>query len=95
MAQEFSKSSGMTGELGQEASKMRSDFEETVGKAKDAAQEKLHRIGETASEYYKQGLDKARDWENNFESFIKDRPITSVLIATGVGLFFGMLWSRR
>ncbi len=86
---------GMTEKLQEEGSKMRSDFEETVGKAKDVAQEKLQRVGEAASQYYKQGLEKARDWEQGLEGYIKDKPITSILIACGVGMLVGMLWTRR
>ncbi len=99
MAQEFSSAAG---EVQEAASKLRSGFDETmgkakeaVGKAKDVAQEKLRRMGDTASDYYRQGLDKARTWENEVESFIKDRPITSILLATGVGILFGVFMNRR
>ena len=99
MGQEFSSA---TGELQEGASKIRSGFDEAVGKAKDtagrvkeAAQEKMRRAGETASEYYKQGLDKARSWEGDLESFIKERPITSILIAAGFGILCGVYMNRR
>jgi ElaB/YqjD/DUF883 family membrane-anchored ribosome-binding protein len=93
MAQEYPSPTG--GQLREEASKMRSDFEETVGRAKDTAKEKLQGVKESASEYYHQGLEKARGWEQELEGTIKERPITSVLIAAGVGIFFGVLWARR
>ncbi len=94
MAQEFPKS-GMTEQVREEGSKMRSDFEETVGKAKEFAQEKLGKVGESAQQYYRQGLEKARDWEQGLEGYIKEKPITAILIACGVGMLFGMLWTRR
>ncbi len=74
---------------------MRSDFEDTVGRAKDVAQEKLQKMGETASEYYHQGLEKARGWEQGLESYVREKPVQSILIAAGVGLLFGFLWTRR
>jgi len=96
----------MSDTLREEGQKMRSDFEETVGKAKDVgaeklqkvkdyAGEKLHRIGETATDYYHQGLEKAKGWEHGMESYIREKPISSILIAAGVGVFLGFLWTRR
>ncbi len=61
---------------------------------KETAQEKLQNLRETASEYYEQGREKAMEWEQNFEDYIREQPVKSVLIAAGVGLFLGFLWRR-
>jgi ElaB/YqjD/DUF883 family membrane-anchored ribosome-binding protein len=63
--------------------------------AKDAAQEKLGQLRENASEYCEQGQDKMQQVERSFEQCIRDRPLKSVLIATGVGLLLGRFWMRR
>ncbi len=92
MAQEYSKISDSSEGVAEDVeSRSRSGFEETVGKAK----EKVRKFGESASQYYKQGLESARGWEKKVETFVKDKPITSILIAAGVGMLFGFIWKRR
>ncbi len=63
--------------------------------AKDVAQEKLGELRENASEYCEQGQDKMRQVERSFEQYIRERPLKSILIATGVGLLLGRFWVRR
>jgi len=61
---------------------------------KETAHEKLQNLRETASEYYEQGREKAMEWEQNFENYVREQPIKSVLIAAGVGLVLGFVWRR-
>lgn len=61
---------------------------------KEKAQEQFENIRQTAGEYYEQGREKAMEWEQNFEEYIREQPVKSVLIAAGVGLFLGFLWRR-
>ena len=63
--------------------------------ARDAAQEKLGHLQENASEFYEQGRDKVRQAARTLEQFIGEQPLTSVLIAAGVGLLLGRFWMRR
>ena len=62
--------------------------------AKDVAQEKLEELQEGASVAYEQGRDKVREATRTLERFIEEQPLTSVLIAAGVGLFLGRFWMR-
>jgi ElaB/YqjD/DUF883 family membrane-anchored ribosome-binding protein len=60
--------------------------------AKDA----LQSFTGNASEYYDQGIQKAKKLEKNLERDIQGNPIRYVLIATGIGLLAGILlrWRR-
>lgn len=62
--------------------------------AKDLAHEKLEELQENASAVYEQGRDQVRDATRTLERFIEEQPLTSVLIAAGVGLFLGRFWMR-
>jgi ElaB/YqjD/DUF883 family membrane-anchored ribosome-binding protein len=99
MAQEFGS---IAGDLAEGASKFRTGFEEAVtkgkdavGKARDVAQDKLRRAGESASDFYHQGVEKTKALENDLESFVKERPLLSILIAAGCGMLCGAYIIRR
>jgi len=63
--------------------------------ARDVAHEKLEDFQENASAVYEQGRDKVREATRTLERFIAEQPLTSVLIAAGVGLLLGRFWMRR
>lgn len=63
--------------------------------AKDVAHEKLGDIKETASEYLKQGQEKAEEVGHSIEQLIKENPIKFLLIAAGVGIIFGRFFMRQ
>ena len=62
---------------------------------KDMAAQTMEGLKENASEYYRQGVEKAQSWEKNLEGSIKKNPLQSVLIAAGVGLVLGILFKKR
>ena len=47
-----------------------------------------------ASEYWREGSDRAREFEQDVETYIRQKPIQSVLIAVGVGVVLGALLKR-
>jgi len=63
--------------------------------ARDVAHEKLEEFQENAAAVYGQGREKVRGTTRTLERFIAEQPLTSVLIAGGVGLFLGRFWMRR
>ena len=63
--------------------------------AKDVAHEKLEEIQENASAVYEQGREKVRGTTRSLERYIAEKPLTSVLIAGGLGMFLGRFWMRR
>ena len=52
-------------------------------------------LGELAKTSYDQGLRKAQDVEKAVETYIREKPLQSLLIAAGAGVVLGMLWGRR
>lgn len=81
--------------LAAQAHEVSDDLKEMGGIVRDAAQEKLGQVRENASDYYLQGLDKVHGVSSNFEQYVRERPVKSLLIAAGIGLLFGRFWMRR
>lgn len=63
--------------------------------AREAAQAQYERLREHASEYYETGRERAKEWEQSLESYVREQPIKSLLIAAGVGVILGALWKRH
>ena len=81
--------------LGKQATAMKKDFEEMSETARAAAQEKLARVGEKASEVCADGRDKVHGLACACEQFISRRPLRSVLMVAGIGWLLGRFWKRR
>src|SRR6478735_5498187 len=73
----------------EQASAVSQDIQGMGAVVKDVAHEKLEEFQENASAVYDQGRDKVREATRTLERFIAEQPLTSVLIAAGVGLFLG------
>jgi ElaB/YqjD/DUF883 family membrane-anchored ribosome-binding protein len=78
-----------------QASKVTSDLQEMGSIAGEAIQENLRQMREGATECFERRCDEVQKAELTFETFIKDRPFKSILIAAGVGWFLGRFWQRR
>jgi ElaB/YqjD/DUF883 family membrane-anchored ribosome-binding protein len=50
---------------------------------------------DTAKNVYEQGKRRVQEWGDDMESYVRDQPFKSVLIAAGVGLALGFLLGRR
>jgi ElaB/YqjD/DUF883 family membrane-anchored ribosome-binding protein len=81
--------------LGAQANKLSEDLQEMGGVVRTAAQEKLEQVRENANEYYQQRREKVHGTLCDFEQYIREQPVKSVLIAAGIGLLFGRFWMRR
>ena len=80
--------------LGKQAKEVTEDLEEMGETVRDAAQEKLGQVGEKASEYCEQGREKVHGVACHCEQFLRQKPLTSVLLAAGVGWLLGRFWKR-
>ena len=80
--------------IGDEAKEMAEDVAEMGDTVRNAAQEKLGQAGARAAEYCEQGRDKAHGAACHCEQFLRQKPLTSVLLAVGVGWLFGRFWKR-
>jgi len=71
--------------------------QQATEKLKDTAERVQERIGDIkdqANEYYEQGRQRAQEWEQSLEDYVREQPIKSLLIAAGVGLVLGAIWKR-
>jgi ElaB/YqjD/DUF883 family membrane-anchored ribosome-binding protein len=85
----------VTDQLGQQAKEVAEDLQNMGATVRDAAQEKLGQMGDKASEYYEQGQDRVRGVGCACQQFVQQRPLTSLLLAAGVGVLLGCFWKRR
>jgi len=79
---------------GEQAKQVADNLRDLGGQVREAAREKYSQLSDQAHEYYDQGRQKAHEWEEGIESYIKEKPLQSVLIAAGVGVVLGLLWKR-
>jgi len=56
---------------------------------------KLDKLTDNARGMYDRGVDALEGWEEGVESYVKHRPVRSLLIAAGVGAIIGALFARR
>jgi len=84
-----------TDELKEKAVEIGQNVREMGGQLGDVAREQYENLKDQATGYYKKGRKKASALEEEFESYIQEKPVQSLLIAAGVGLLIGMFWRRR
>jgi len=53
------------------------------------------RFHDSALENLRSVKDQVITWEESLESFIRERPVKSLLIAAGAGMVMALLWRRR
>ena len=75
--------------------KVAEDLQGLGGLAGTVAQERLGELCWNAADRYAEGQERVHQAERRFENFIRERPVTSILIAAGVGLVLGRFWMRR
>ena len=81
-------------QLGKQAKKVTDDLQKMGDTVKDAAQDTLAQVGETAAEYYEQGRDQIHGAACACMEKLRERPLMSVLIAVGIGWLLGRFWKR-
>jgi ElaB/YqjD/DUF883 family membrane-anchored ribosome-binding protein len=70
-------------------------LQEMGSAAKHAAKEQLAGARDTMVGYYEHGRDKAIEFEHSLENKIREKPLSAVLVATGLGFLIGMFCLRR
>ncbi len=81
-----------TERLGDQARDMTGNLKDMGATVRDAAQEQIERVRDTATGYYEEGRDRVMEYEDSFEEMIREQPLKSVLIAVGVGYLIGKLF---
>jgi ElaB/YqjD/DUF883 family membrane-anchored ribosome-binding protein len=82
-------------QLGKQANDVTEDIRKMGQTVRDATKEKLEQVSDTAAEYYEQGRDKIQDVACACKQFACERPMSTVLIALGVGWLLGRFWKHR
>ena len=73
---------------------VRDRAQEAGAQVRDRAQEMVRQGEETASDSYQQGRQQMEAVENTLEDAIRAKPLQSVLMAAGIGMFLGLLWKK-
>lgn len=62
---------------------------------RDTAQEKVEPLRAGAADRAREGRGTAQPLEGRIGQYVREQPLTSILIAAGVGLVLGRFWMRR
>jgi ElaB/YqjD/DUF883 family membrane-anchored ribosome-binding protein len=73
---------------------VRDRAQEAGAQGRDKAQEIVRQGEDTASDYSQQGRQQLEAVENTLENSIRAKPLQSVLIAAGIGMFLGLLLKK-
>ncbi len=84
-----------TAKLREQARTVGEDVRAMGGLAREAAHEQYDAAKETANQYVEQGKRRMDDYEDQLVSYVRTKPVKSVLVAAGIGAVLGLFWSRR
>ena len=88
------QSQGAAAGIQQTASQVGQQLRDAGSQVREQATEKYEQLRDQATEYYDQGRERAQEWEQNLESYVREKPLQAVAIAAGVGIVLGLLWKR-
>jgi ElaB/YqjD/DUF883 family membrane-anchored ribosome-binding protein len=71
--------------------RVQSALEDGASSLGGAVTEKLHDVQDATGTYYEKGVARARELESVVQSYVRGKPIQSLLIATGISLGAGLL----
>ena len=80
---------------GAEESTLKDDLAGVAESARKDVRRELERVREKAGELVERGRESVERARESVSDRVRERPLTSVLIAGGVGLLLGMLVARR
>ena len=86
---------GGQGDLRETAAQVKENLRDIGGQVRDQATQSYEQMRDQASEYYEEGRRRAMEMEQTLEQYVQEKPIQSLLIAAGIGMFLGMIWKRR
>jgi ElaB/YqjD/DUF883 family membrane-anchored ribosome-binding protein len=82
-------------DLRETAAQVKENLRDIGGQVRDQATQSYEQMRDQASEYYEEGRKRAMEMEQTLEQYVQEKPIQSLLIAAGIGMFLGMIWKRR
>jgi len=63
--------------------------------AADLGRGQLGKLTDTAEKTYQDAKEHLVTWEETLESYVRQRPVKSLLAAAGIGIVLAMIWRRR
>src|SRR6185503_9026223 len=85
----------LSAQLRRQAMGVKDDIRAMGNTVKAAAQARMGELRETALDSYEEGREKAMGIGHSVQQYVEQQPMKSLLIAAGVGLFFGRFFGRR
>ncbi len=82
-------------EPGSTANEVKEELAEAGAHAKAAAKKTKEVVQEAGRDVYASGREQVQSAQGALETYVKDQPIKTVLIAAGVGLLLGSILARR
>ena len=76
------------------ASEMLDGLRDMGDEVAQRARQGYETVRDSTADCMDQGRAKAREWEASIEHQIRAQPLTSLLVAVGVGFLVGAIWSR-
>ncbi|MCY2959073.1 MAG: hypothetical protein NTY35_02820 [Planctomycetota bacterium] len=67
----------------------------SIGDIKESVGEVVHNEREHLMEKIEHGKEKARAAKSGLETFVREKPVTSLMIAAGAGALLGYVLGRR
>ena len=80
---------------GAEESTLKDDLAGVAESARKDVRRELERVREKAGEMMDRGRESVERVRESVSDRVRERPLTSVLVAGGIGLLLGMLVARR
>lgn len=81
--------------LREKAGDVAESVKESASQTGQMVQERYSQMRDIATDYLEQGRRGVQQMSRSVEEQIHRQPMTSVLIAAGIGFLAGMLWIRR
>lgn len=86
--------SNETSPMMNKAMEVKSNISDLGSMAVNAARDGASNVRQSANELYEQGLECVQDATDCSINSVKENPVTSILVATGVGIVLGFLLAR-
>ena len=81
--------------ISERASAIAKDFKDVSTATKRVAADSVDAFRQTANDFLDEGRTKVRKVGESVQGKVQEQPVTSMLIAAGVGFLVGVLFARR
>jgi ElaB/YqjD/DUF883 family membrane-anchored ribosome-binding protein len=89
------KAAGVASQVSAKAAEISDRVKDASHRAADTIRDQYGHLENRAKDAYERARQTGQEWEHGIESYVQRQPVTSLLIAAGVGVMLGILWKRR